>query len=400
VFKNVASQKFVVFAFDATTNLPKTGDAANITAYVSKDFGAVTVLADTTATEMDATNAKGYYLFDAAQAETNADLLLVSAKSATANIVVVGAPAAIFTFPTTGILAPATAGRTLVVDAAGLADANTVKVGPSGSGTAQTARDVGGNVDVAVSTRSTYAGADTSGTTTLLGRITGTLPLASDYTSARATKLDNLDATVSSRMATFTLPTNFSALSISAGGLVDILQTSADKVWSSTSRTLSSFGTLVSDIWAQLLTAITTAGSIGKLLKDNVDATTSSRLATSGYTAPDNTSITAIKTQTDKFVFTIANRVDCQVKGADVSSIDAAALATDAVTEITNAISAIAIDGSYTLQQVLEIIVGAVAGKLSGAGTGTIVIRNIADTKNLITTTVDATGRLTVTLNA
>jgi hypothetical protein len=40
----------------------------------------------------------------------------------------------------------ATPGRTLVVDAAGLADANAVKLGPSGSGTAQTARDVGASV--------------------------------------------------------------------------------------------------------------------------------------------------------------------------------------------------------------------------------------------------------------
>ena len=43
-------------------------------------------------------------------------------------------------------LAPATAGRTLVVDAAGLADANAVKVGPTGAGTAQTARDLGASV--------------------------------------------------------------------------------------------------------------------------------------------------------------------------------------------------------------------------------------------------------------
>lgn len=56
-------------------------------------------------------------------------------------------------------------------------------------------------LDAAVSSRSTYAGGDTSGTTTLLSRITGTLPLASDYTSTRAAKLDNLDATITSRLA-------------------------------------------------------------------------------------------------------------------------------------------------------------------------------------------------------
>ncbi len=145
MFKNVAA-KFIVFAFDATTNVPKTGDAANITAYVSKDYGSVTVLADTSAAEMESTNAPGYYLFDAAQGETNADCLMVSAKSTTSNIKVVGAPAVIFTRPTTGWLAPVTAGRTLVVDAAGLADANVVKVGPTGSGSAQTARDIGASV--------------------------------------------------------------------------------------------------------------------------------------------------------------------------------------------------------------------------------------------------------------
>lgn len=44
-------------------------------------------------------------------------------------------------------------------------------------------------LDAAISSRSTYAGGDTSGTTTLLARLTST----------RATNLDNLDAAVSSR---------------------------------------------------------------------------------------------------------------------------------------------------------------------------------------------------------
>lgn len=41
---------------------------------------------------------------------------------------------------------PATSGRSMVVDAAGLVDSNSVKHGPSGSGTAQTARDIGASV--------------------------------------------------------------------------------------------------------------------------------------------------------------------------------------------------------------------------------------------------------------
>jgi hypothetical protein len=136
--KNVASQKLIVFAFDATTNLPKTGDAGNITAYVDKDFGGVTVLGDTSATEMDSTNAKGYYQFDLTQAETNADILFFSAKSVTGSIVVIAVPATVFT--------TAPNFNKTVIDGAGLSDANMVKMGPTGSGTAQTARDIGASV--------------------------------------------------------------------------------------------------------------------------------------------------------------------------------------------------------------------------------------------------------------
>jgi hypothetical protein len=143
VFKNVAAS-FMVFAFDTTNNTAKTGDAANITAYVSKDYGAVTVLGDTSATEMDATNAPGYYLFAAAQAETNADVLMVSAKSSTANIAVIGAPAVIYTRPTTGWLAPTTAGRTLDVSAGGEAGIDWANIGSP-----TTAQNLSGtNIDV------------------------------------------------------------------------------------------------------------------------------------------------------------------------------------------------------------------------------------------------------------
>src|SRR3954467_12868536 len=83
----------MVFAWDTTTGVAKTGDAANITCYVSKDYGSVTVLADTSATEMDSTNAKGYYKFSVAAGESDGITLVWSAKSSTSNIVVIGAPA-------------------------------------------------------------------------------------------------------------------------------------------------------------------------------------------------------------------------------------------------------------------------------------------------------------------
>lgn len=119
-------------------------------------------------------------------------------------------------------LYPATAGRTLVVDAAGLADANCVKLGPTGSGTAQTARDIGLSVllsngtgtgqlklasgyvavtwnDVANPTAAVALTNTTISTTATIGTVTTVTGLTAS----------NLDTTISSRMATYTQPTGF-----------------------------------------------------------------------------------------------------------------------------------------------------------------------------------------------
>ena len=101
--KNVEGQKWMVYAWDATHDTPKTGDAANITAKISKDHGARAALGDTNPTELE----DGYYLFDVAQAETNADVLTVFPESVTANIQVRGVPE---TQNTMEILAIAVAG--------------------------------------------------------------------------------------------------------------------------------------------------------------------------------------------------------------------------------------------------------------------------------------------------
>lgn len=90
MLKNTASQKIALFAFDTSTGAPKTGDAAQITAYVNKDYAGATALGDTSATEISSTNAPGWYLFDLTQAETNADALLFSGKSTTGSVSVVG----------------------------------------------------------------------------------------------------------------------------------------------------------------------------------------------------------------------------------------------------------------------------------------------------------------------
>lgn len=93
--KNIASQKFIVFAFDTTTNLPVTGDSANITATISKDFAADSATNDVNPTETQG----GFYAFDATQAETNANNIQIFPLSVTANIQVISVPGLITTVP-------------------------------------------------------------------------------------------------------------------------------------------------------------------------------------------------------------------------------------------------------------------------------------------------------------
>lgn len=69
----------------------------------------------------------------------------------------------------------------------------------------------------------------------------------------------------------------------------------------------------VQAIWDALTSALTTVGSIGKLLVTNIDAAISTRLAAASYTAPDNTSITAIKAKTDSLTYTVAGKLDINI---------------------------------------------------------------------------------------
>lgn len=86
LYKNVASQKCLVFAYDKTTGGAKTGDAGNITAAISLDGGGFTASNDANPSECDSTDGPGFYAFDLTQAETNGDIFALYPKSATSNI--------------------------------------------------------------------------------------------------------------------------------------------------------------------------------------------------------------------------------------------------------------------------------------------------------------------------
>lgn len=108
-----------------------------------------------------------------------------------------------------------------------------------------------------------------------------------------------------------------------------------------------------------------------------------------------------------------SDTLDVQVTGMGANVITSAAINTDAITSTGLAASAAneiadaafdradAVETGLTLRQSLRLIAAAAAGKLSGAATTTIVIRNaVADSKDRVTATVDSDGnRSAITLD-
>lgn len=137
---------------------------------------------------------------------------------------------------------------------------------------------------------------------------------------------------------------------------------------------------IAASVWNYLTSAITTTGSIGKLLKDKLDVAVSTRLSEADYTGAANGDIAAIKAKTD-------NLPGSPAATSDIPAVNAIA---DALLD-----RAAGVETSTTPRQALRLILAALAGKLSGAGTSSILIRDTNDSKNRITATVDVSGNRT-----
>lgn len=252
---------------------------------VSKDNGAT---ANITTLPSEAPAGSGILQVDLSATEMTADLVTVTFidaagsewNSAVANIA-----------PTVRQLAdlayPATSGRSMVVDANGLVDANTVKVGPTGSGTAQTAGDIIGDTND-IQTRLPAA--------LVSGRIDASVgAMASGVLTATAIAADAItDAKVASDVTIASVTGAVGSVTGNVGGNVTgsvgsvVGNVGGNVVGSVASVTagVTLAASAVQAIWDALTSALTTVGSIGKLLVDNINATISSRLASASYTAP------------------------------------------------------------------------------------------------------------------
>jgi len=261
----------------------------------------------------------------------------------------------------------------------------------------------------------------------LTGAINQTVQVYTDFPQTGDSYAEVTNASYGlSKLVRSATPAN--ALSVDASGLVDITQAAADKVWASTTRTLSSFGTLVADIWGYstrtltafstslavsvwdvLESAIATASSIGLKLKTNLDATVSSRGTSANQTTiithltdikgtgfvkdthslPQCLTATGFSTHSAADVWAVGTRALTDKAGFSLTTAERDAIA-DAHLDRANGI-----ETGLTPRQAARLTVAAAAGKLSGAATSTITIRDLADTKNRIVATVDADGNRT-----
>jgi hypothetical protein len=210
----------------------------------------------------------------------------------------------------------------------------------------------------------------------------------------------------------------------------------ADKVWDevlaghltagTTGAALNGAGS-AGDPWGTALPGAYGAGTAGAILGTNLNATVSSRASqTSVDTKASQASVDAVQADTDNLqtrlpAALVSGRMDASVGAMATDTLTAAALATDAVTEIqaglasASALAAVAaaiaalndittdevwdavIEGAITARQSLRLANAANGGKVSGAGTSTVTIRDLADSKNRVVATVSSGNRTAVT---
>lgn len=295
---------------------------------------------------------------------------------------------------------------------------STALPGAYGAGTA--GKIVGDNVNATISSRSSHSAADVWAVTTRTLSAAGVQAIWDALTSALTTVgsigkllVDNINATISSRATQTSVDTvddllDTEVAAIKADTAAILADTGTDGVvvasGSKTGYALSAAG--IQAIWDALTSALTTVGSIGKLIVDNLNATISSRstLDAAGVrsavglaSANLDTQLTAIDDAVDTEVAAVLAAVDTEVAAikartdnlptdpADQSLVEAAitGLLTTQLTESYNA------DGvAPTVAQALTVIMQRLT-EFSISGT-TITVKKLDGATTAFTLTMDS----------
>ena len=170
-------------------------------------------------------------------------------------------------------------------------------------------------------------------------------------------------------------------------------------------------------VWDEATTGHTTAGTFGEQVKTDIDAI----LTDTGTTVPNQ-----ISGLNDPTAAAVADAVWDEAQSGHVAAGSFGEMATEiasiladtnelqtdnvpgliaalndpAASAIADAVLDEVVEGSYTLRQLTRLFASALLGQLSGAATATNTFRDLANSKNRITATVDSNGnRTAVTLD-
>jgi len=256
--------------WDTANNAGKTGDASNITLRGVRD-GTLFTPSDPSITQVDSTNLPGVYKASLTASENNGTFLTLGGKSSSTGCVIIpvswsneltgdafarlGAPAGASIaadigtrLATSGYTAPANSDIAAIK-----AKTDNLPASPAAVGSAMTLT-------------SAYDAAKSAASQTSVNSIPTNPLLTNDA------RLDNLDATISSR-STLTAAQVWANATRTLSSFGTLANDTRDAVWGATTRTLTSFGTLVSDVatavWGagtRTLTAISDSSGVTTLL--------------------------------------------------------------------------------------------------------------------------------------
>lgn len=266
--------------------------------------------------------------------------------------------------------------------ASGRPEVNTTHIG----GTVQTANDVGADVDAIL--------VDTG--TTLQGELDGIQADTEDIQTRLPASLvsGRMDASVGAMAANVLTATAIADDAITAAKIAADAIGSSELAASAVTEIQSGLSTLDaagvrSAVGLASANLDTQLAAIAAFIDTEV-ATLLSRLGVPsdlGSGASLAANLADIESQTD----------DIGAAGAGLTAITGARLGATGVDDILDEQIG---DSTITVRQALKVILASAAGKLSGAATTTVRIRDIADTLNRIDATVDADGnRTAVNLN-
>lgn len=226
---------------------------------------------------------------------------------------------------------PATSGRSMVVDASGLVDANAVKVGPTGAGTAQTARDIGasvllssgagaGQLDFTSGVVKANATQFASQTITAAAGVTLPTSVASptNITAGTLTTVTNLTNAPTAGDFTSTMKTSLNAAtpvaSLSAADS-PVVQSGTAQAGAGSAITLAAGASATDDLYKGALVKLTSGTGVGqtRVILSYVGATKVATLSRAWATNPDNTSVYSV-------LASDRPKIDSSLRTTDVSS--------------------------------------------------------------------------------